>query len=300
MAALLLSGCGSSSPTSPLARPTPTVSPAQPSASVSGPPPARVVVIVMENHSYDSVIGLPYIKTLASTATVLTDYHASGHPSLPNYLALTSGSTWGISDDGYHVLPAQDVGDQLTASGVPWRAYMEGMGSDCKTNAGGYAVKHDPFAYYGGRCLASVVPFTQFPADLAGATPPRFMWITPNLCHDMHDCGPAAGDRFLARTIPPLLRALGPRGLLLLTWDEGSSDNGCCRLAGGGHIATIVAGPVARAGARLRTPTDHYSVLQTIEDLFGLPRMGGAGCACTPSLAPLLQTPTRTRPAAAK
>jgi phosphatidylinositol-3-phosphatase len=104
----------------------------------------------------------------------------------------------------------------------------------------------------------------------------------------MHDCAVSTGDSFLSGLVPPLLRALGPGGLLFLTWDEGSSDAGCCRLAAGGHIVTIVAGPGAPAHARLATPTDHYSVLQTIEDLFGLRRLRGAACACTPSLQPLL------------
>ncbi len=88
--------------------------------------------------------------------------------------------------------------------------------------------------------------------------------------------------------MPPLLRALGPRGLLIVTWDEGTSGSGCCRLASGGHIATILAGGVARRGARLTTPVDHYSVLQVIEDLLRLPRLAGAACACTPTLSPLL------------
>ena len=105
----------------------------------------------------------------------------------------------------------------------------------------------------------------------------------------MHDCSPATGDRFLAGLVPPLLRALGNGGLLFLTWDEGTSDDGCCRLASGGHIATIVAGAGAMPGARMRTPADHYSVLQTIEDMLGLPRLRGAACACTPSLGPLLR-----------
>jgi hypothetical protein len=104
----------------------------------------------------------------------------------------------------------------------------------------------------------------------------------------MHDCSVSTGDRFLAGLVPALLRALGRRGLLFLTWDEGSSDDGCCRLASGGHIVTIVAGGGARARARLATPTDQYSVLQTIEDLLGLRRLRGAACACTPSLQPLL------------
>ncbi len=106
----------------------------------------------------------------------------------------------------------------------------------------------------------------------------------------MHDCDIATGDRFLAATVPGLLSALGRHGLLFLTWDEGSSDDGCCGLARGGHVVTIVAGSGARAGARMTTPTDHYSVLQTVEDLLGLPRLRGAECACTPSLTPLLAT----------
>jgi hypothetical protein len=123
---------------------------------------------------------------------------------------------------------------------------------------------------------------------------PRFVWITPNLCHDMHDCGVSAGDNFLSRLVPPLLRAIGGRGLLILTWDEGSSDDGCCKLASGGHIVTILAGGLARRGARAGTALDHYAVLQTIEDLFRLPRLRNAACACTPSLQPLLFPAPRT------
>ena len=104
----------------------------------------------------------------------------------------------------------------------------------------------------------------------------------------MHNCAASVGDRFLATLLPPLLRSLGSRGILFLTWDEGTTDDGCCRLASGGHIATIVAGPGARRGAKLSTPVDQYSILQTIEDLLGLPRLRGAACACTPSLRPLL------------
>jgi len=105
----------------------------------------------------------------------------------------------------------------------------------------------------------------------------------------MHDCGTDTGDRFLKGLVPPLLRALGPRGLLVLTWDEGATNDGCCKLASGGHIVTILAGGAVRAGARLSTPVDHYSSLQLIEDLFGVRRLGGAACNCTPSLGPLLK-----------
>ncbi len=219
----------------------------------------------MENHGYSSVVGLPYIHTIASTATALTDYHAAGHPSLPNYLALTSGSTWGLSDDGYHVLPGQDIGDQLTAAGLPWRAYMEGMGRDCRQGVNGYAVKHDPFAYYGGRCPPSVVPFSQFATDLAAASPPRFIWITPDLCHDMHDCSSSVGDAWLQRTVPTLLASPAmSNGVVVITWDE--NDGG-----GSNQVLTLVLG-----GKRAVSPEraySHPSLLATIEDLLGLPRL---------------------------
>jgi hypothetical protein len=255
----------------------------------------------MENEEYGDIVGsksTPYINHLAARYGLATQMYAIRHPSLPNYLALTGGSTFGIDSDctGCRV-PGTGLAGQLQGKGLSWKAYMEDMPASCFTGsaAGGYAKKHDPFVYFtgvsGNRSLcANVVPFTALARDETSNALPAFIWITPNLCHDMHDCDPAVGDRFLSRTMPSLLRALGPRGLLLLTWDEGSSDNGCCRLARGGHVAMLAAGPLARAGARLRIPTDHYSVLQTIEDLFGLRRIGGAACACTPSLARLLRT----------
>jgi hypothetical protein len=255
----------------------------------------------MENEEYGSIIGspaTPYINGLASRYALASSMYAITHPSLPNYLALTGGSTFGVSSDCTDCGVAKtSIVDQLGHAHISWKAYMEGLPHPCFTGAGAgeYAKKHDPFAYYSGvvdvpsRC-ARVVPLAELAADERAATLPRFVWITPNLCHDMHDCSPSTGDRFLATLVPPLLRRLGPHGLLFLTWDEGASDDGCCRLASGGHVATIVAGPGARDGARLTMPVDHYSVLETIEDLLGLARLRGAACACTPSLRPLLSS----------
>jgi phospholipase C len=223
------------------------------------------VVIVMENRAYESVVGLPYIRSIASPSTVLTNYHAVAHPSLPNYLALTSGTTWGISDDGYHSLPPQDIGDQLTASGVSWRAYMEGMGSDCRQSKGAYAVKHDPFAYYGGRCPSSVVPLSRLSADLAGPAPPRFLWITPDLCHDMHDCSSAVGDSWLQRTVPGLLASPAmSNGVVVVTWDE--NDGGDSN-----HVLTLVLG--SKTPTSPTNPYSHPSLLATVEDVLGVPRL---------------------------
>ena len=270
-----------------------------PKAHLAAGRPAHIAVIVMENEEYGDVIGsssTPYINGLANTYALATSSYAITHPSLPNYLALTGGSTFGISSDCTDCgVPGAGLAGQLQARGITWKAYMEDLPHTCFTGAGAgeYAKKHNPFAYYTrvtgdpARC-ANIVPLTRLTDDERGATMPTFTWITPNLCNDMHDCSVSTGDRFLAGLVPPLLRALGPRGLLFLTWDEGSSDAGCCRLASGGHIVTIVAGAGAGAHARLATPTDHYSVLQTIEDVLGLMRLRGAACACTPSLQPLL------------
>ncbi len=277
-----------------------------PAQTVPSPPlrpgtaPAHIAVIVMENKEYGDVIGAgeaPFTNRLARQAALATQMYAVGHPSLPNYLALLGGSTFGISSDCTDCrVTASSLVDQLVSAGLSWRAYLEGLPGPCFTGAGAgdYAKKHDPFAYFTritsdpARCH-SVVPLSRLSADERAGRLPRFTWISPNLCHDTHDCSVATGDRFLSGVVPPLLRSLGPRGLLVLTWDEGSSDDGCCALAAGGHITSILAGGLARARSRSATPLDQYSILQTIEDLFRLPRLRGAACVCTPSLAPLLR-----------
>lgn len=258
----------------------------------------RVAVIVMENEEYGDVIGspaAPFINGLARQYALDQGMHGVTHPSLPNYLALTGGSTFGINSDctGCSAGGATSIVDQMERAHVPWKAYMEGLPHPCFTGAGAgdYAKKHDPFMYYTHvvsrrAWCRRVVPLTQLGGDERARRLARFTWITPNLCHDMHDCSVATGDRFLSSLVPPLLSALGPHGVLFITWDEGSSNAGCCGGAAGGRVATIVAGPGARRGARMSTPTDHYSVLATVESLLGLPRLRGAASAA--SLAPLL------------
>jgi hypothetical protein len=301
MAVAGLAGCGASHRRVGTVQRTPS-----PIAALAPGAPLHVAVIVMENEEYGSIIGsraTPFINRLARQGALAREMFAISHPSLPNYLAMTMGSTFGISSDCSDCnVGARGLADQLDAAHISWRAYEEGLPHPCflGSDAGDYAKKHDPFAYDRGLTASRsacdrIVPIDRLATAERTGTLPAFSFITPNLCHDMHDCPPATGDRFLSQLVPPLLRALGPRGLLILTWDEGTSDDGCCRLAAGGHIATVLAGGAVRSGARLTTPTDAYSILQTVEDLLGVARLRGAACACTPSLAPLLRVADRSR-----
>lgn len=246
--------------------------------------PSHVFVIVMENRSAAQAIQGSYTSQLAAQYAEATNYHGISHPSLPNYLALTSGNTWGIADDGFHNLPPGGIGAQLTAAGIDWRAYMEGMSANCFANGNGYALKHDPFAYYGDTCPPQVVPFTQsqFATDMAGSVP-RFVWITPNLCHDGHDCSTATADAWLAQTVPVILGsdAWKQNGVLFITWDEGEDS--------ANSVLTLVIHPrpiIHRGGESY----DHYSLLATIEDELGVPRLGRAAQA-TPMAALMARWP---------
>jgi hypothetical protein len=261
---------------------------------------ARIAVIVMENADCSDVIGAkqaPYITALARRYSFASRNFALAKPSLPNYLGLTGGSTFGITSNCTDCSVAGvNLVDQLEAAGISWKAYMQGMPEPCFTGAeaGLYAKRHNPFVYYDTvvsddmRC-SRVVPFDQLARDLASRTLPRFVWITPDLCNDTHSCSLRTGDRFLSRVVPPLLRALGPRGALFLLWDEGYELAGCCGRAAGGNVALIAAGGGARERARSGLRYDHYSVLRTIEDAFGLPRLRNAACRCTRSLSALLR-----------
>jgi phosphatidylinositol-3-phosphatase len=247
-------------------------------AACTGSPPVRaperhVFLIVMVNHRPAAALAGPFTASLAATYGEAANYKAVAHPSVPNYLALTSGSTWSMKDDSYHVLPGSDLGDQLTKAGVSWRAYMEGLGPQgCLNSPLPYDPGHNPFAFYGGQCPANVVPLTSLTGDLAGTTP-RFVWITPDRCHDTHDCPVSAGDEWLRQTVGAIMasKAWSSNGMLFITWDEddGSGDN---------HVLTLVVAPTL--GHRVSNqPYTHYSLLATVEDLLGVARLGEAVAA---------------------
>lgn len=294
----LIVGCGAARPGRPLL--APGAAGALPASAAS-----HVVVIVMENEEASGVIGssaAPFVNGLAHRYALAGNYYAVAHPSLPNYLALTGGSTFKISSDCTAcAVSAPNLVDQLAAAHRSWRAYMEDLPRACDTTAGsgGYAKKHDPFLYYRDvvghpeRC-SRVVPYARLGTDLRRGRLPSLAWITPNLCDDGHDCPLRQADAYLAAIVPALLRELGPHGILFLTWDEGTSNRGCCAgQAVGGQVATIVAGPDVRRGARSTTAYDHYSLLRTVEDALGLPHLGYAAAPATVALGAMFTAATR-------
>ena len=266
---------GQASPTTALA--SPTTASATPSASLSPSPSPRVTphvfVIVMENAGLARALTSPPIARLASANTLLTNYYAVARPSLPNYLAMTSGSTWGIADNDYHVLPATDLGTQLTTAGISWKAYMEGLtDAGCMTSPYPYALKHNPFAYYGGKCPANVVPMDALYADLAAVTP-RFLFIKPGLCNDGHDCSLDVAGAWLEATVARIVASDAWRssGVMFILWEEGDG--------GDNNLVPLIVVTKDAAARRIESRYDHYSLLATIQDLLGLPRLGAAATA---------------------
>jgi hypothetical protein len=235
----------------------------------------HVVWVVMENTDYRGIVrarAAPYLNKLARRCGSATNFSAETHPSLPNYIAMTSGSTQGISDDAdpsAHRLSVPSIFSQL---GGAWRALQESMPGNCaRTSRGLYAVRHNPAAYYTNvACDAQAVPLAD-PPDISA----RFTFVTPNLCNDMHDCSVAKGDAWIARRLPKMLNSRqyrAGRTAIFITWDEGSGPN---------RIATFVIAPSTPRGTTSATTFSHYSLLRTTEEMLGLPLLGQASRAAS-------------------
>jgi hypothetical protein len=235
----------------------------------------------MENHSYGDIIGsssAPYINSLASKCGLATNFSAERHPSLPNYIAMTSGDTQGITDDNgpsSHPLNVPSIFSQLPGGGS--RSLEESMPSNCpqdiQDESGEYAVRHNPMAYYtnlGSDCAMFDVPLGSSP-DLSA----KFTFVTPNLCNDMHDCSVSTGDSWLSNFIPQIVATpdyQAGKTAIFLTWDEdnGNSNN---------HIVTEVLSAHTAPGSQSSATLDHYNMLATTEDMLGVPRVGNAASA---------------------
>jgi len=288
---LTLAACGSPAPASSPGPPprspaaSATREPGSPSPGGSAgsqaagrpAPPAHTVIVVLENHGYGEVIGspeAPYLNRLARQGALFTDSRAVTHPSEPNYLALFSGSTQGVSDDSCpHQFSAPSLGSELIAAGRTFTGYSEGLpaAGSLACVSGGYARKHVPWTNFAAVPAADSQPWARFPA---GEYPrlPTVSFVIPDLCHDMHDCPVATGDAWLRAHLGGYAAwAMTHDSLLIVTWDENDGSPG-------NQILTIVAGQPVRPG-RYGQPITHYSVLRTLETLYRLPLLGHAATA---------------------
>jgi acid phosphatase len=235
------------------------------------------VIVVMENHAYSQVIAspqAPFINQLARQGALFTHSRGVTHPSEPNYLALFSGATQGITDDSCpHRFTAANLGSELIAAGHSFAAYSEDLpapGSPVCAS-GGYARKHAPWANFANVPASDSKPMHSFPAGNY-ARLPAVSFVIPNLCHDMHDCPVATGDAWLRAHLAGYASwAAAHASLLIVTWDENDDRPG-------NQIPTIFAGPMVRSG-RYSQPITHYNVLDTIENLYRLPALGHAATA---------------------
>jgi len=255
------------------------------------------MVIMMENKNYVTVIGQgsqPYTNELANDYGLATQSYAFGHPSLPNYLDLVSGSNQEVTDDNtpaIHSFPGvTTLADQLAAAGVSEKAYAENLPADPRQNAGEYAVRHFPWEYF---------PTTKMPiadasgllADLNAPDPPDFVWYTPNVIDDEHDGSVQEGDAFLARLIPEVQSSAWYKagGQIIIEWDESESDDSGINGTAGGHIPTIVVSDALKASPlKDATPVDTVGILASIEDCYGLFHLGDAADAANGDINALL------------
>ena len=266
----------------------------------------HVFVIMMENTSFTSLIGnpnAPFINSAAATYGLATNYYGVSHPSQPNYIAATSGSTNGVTSDNDTTLNVPNIVDQLEAQGKSWKAYMQSY-SLCTTkldHACGnqlYERKHNPFISYNDvqtnpARMANIVDFSQFATDLANNAVPDFSWISPDQCNDMHGRGGptsdpcnfanvqqliATGDAFLKATVGEIMnsRAWNGNSVIFITWDEsdftgtgstGFGDtSGCCDAnPGGGHVVMLTISQSDHSARTSNVAYNHYSMLATIE-----------------------------------
>lgn len=246
--------------------------------------PSKVLMIIEENHSYTQMRSqMPYLSLLATKYAYPTNYTAITHPSLPNYLALAGGSTFGVKDDSppaSHKIPARSMFDQAIHAGKTAKTYAESMPGTCAlTSTSSYAVKHNPWAYFvnsRGRCRNNDVPLGSpvsgaLHKDVVNNTLPNIGMVIPNLCHDAHDCPLAVANTWLTTWLPQILASndfTSGRLTVVITADEDDYKSG-------NHILTVV----VQAGLShqvVKSPLNHYSLLGYVDHVLRVPRLGAA------------------------
>ena len=234
----------------------------------------HIVLVMFENKKYSSINGsssAPYFNTLASQSAKFTNSFAITHPSQPNYVALFSGATQGVTDDS---CPANlgakaNLGQQLIGAGKTFKGYSEAMPSDGYTgcSSGTYRRKHNSWVDFSNVPAASNVRYSSFPSDFTQL--PTVSFVTPDMCNDMHDCSIGTGDTWLKNHLDAYAQwAKTHNSLLITTFDEdsGTSVN---------QIFTSFTGAHVKVGSYSES-INHYTVLRTIEASYGLPGIGNA------------------------
>jgi phosphatidylinositol-3-phosphatase len=269
-------GCGGGSGGSPTIAPTPI--------AASQPTFQEVILVVEENHSYSEVIGsssMPYFNSLASQYGLATQYFANAHPSLPNYLALTTGLTETFDDNFTATISDDNVARELVKAGKTWKVYAESLPSPGYGGAdtGLYVQHHNPFTYLSdvqndSSQAANIVPFTQFATDLANNALPQYSLVVPNIMDDAHTGTLPQADSWLQSNIAPLIAspAFQSSGLLIITFDEGNPAD---LEHGGGQVATLIISSNAKKAFQSTTLYQHQSVLRLILDGSGVDNFPG-------------------------
>jgi acid phosphatase len=250
---------------------------AAPRGAEGVPNAQHVIVVIMENHAYDTVCVLPYTASLIAVSSSFAHSYAITHPSQPNYLALWGASTMGVTNDNCpspgSPYSTENLGHACEAARLTWKAYCEGLpavGSTvCDYGSPSYARRHAPWTDWSNLTHTNEVPFTQFASDTAARNLPRLAYVVPNNCDNTHDCSTTVGDNWLAAHLPGMIRAVGPNGLVILTWDEDDGSHG-------NHILTVFAGPLVRRGYGSSRTISHYTVVRTICAALGLKAFGYA------------------------
>jgi phosphatidylinositol-3-phosphatase len=237
----------------------------------------HIIVVVMENHAYDQVRTLPYIASLITAGSSFSSSYGVTHPSLPNYIALWSGGTQGVTNDN---CPApgspfyvENLGHACEAAGLTWRAYSEDLpapGSTvCTASSSNYARKHAPWSYFPNLDHMNERPYTDLATDISQGTLPNLAFVVPNQCNDQHSCALAVGDTWLSYNIPSMLAGVGPHGVVILTYDEDDRS-------AGNQILTCFAGDPVRPNYLSPTVINHYTLLRTLCEALGLAPFGAA------------------------
>src|SRR3954469_4139565 len=251
------------------------------------PASKHVVMVVEENHSYSSVIGsasMPYLNSLATKYTTLTNYYASTHPSIGNYFMLNTGKIITNNDSYTGTVSYDNLARRIIIAGKTWKSYAESIPSTGYT--GGdvypYCKHHNPFAYFTDVVNSSnqklnLTSFTQFKVDEAAGQLPDFSFVVPNKCNDAHDCSLATADNWLKANIAPLLATApfqtGGDGILIIVFDEAATSDAS---HGGGHVAAVVVGPKVKRGYKSNVFYQHQSALRTLLKALGISKYPGA------------------------